>query len=149
MESVLATDEIPIETNYSNPQQSNIYNPDKKGNIGYKINNELASSIDTSYLERTEIEVPIYQKKITYEGKKQIKKYKVRLSVPSAFELFSAKGQLSGDEGYWLLDSSKDNAYKTFVFEAGSIPFEDVGASYMKKGIKLKVYFKKNLNFKH
>ena len=73
---------------YSDTDKSKIYNPTKKGNVGYYIENELSKSIKKDIFIKKEIEVPIYDKLATYSGKKNVKKYKVSLAAPDMYECF-------------------------------------------------------------
>lgn len=147
MERVLTDDEgNKFEISYDTISPVKIYNPKEVGNIAYQINNNLAKYIDTSYLVRKDVEVPIYNKLVTYKGKHETKTYKTKLSIPSVFDLFSGAINNSG-EPFWLIEASKEDENKTYIDTDGTTPFyyKHVGR---KVGVKLKVYLDKNAYIK-
>ena len=147
MERVLTDDEgNKFEISYDTISPVKIYNPKEVGNIAYQINNNLAKYIDTSYLVRKDVEVPIYNKLVTYKGKHETKTYKTKLSIPSVFDLFSGAINNSG-EPFWLIEASKEDENKTYIDTDGTTPFyyKHVGR---KVGVKLKVYLDKNVYIK-
>lgn len=131
---------------YEIQSPSKIYNPKEVGNIGYKISNELSKYIDTSYFVNHEIDVPIYDGKVTYKGKHETKTYKTRLSVPSVFEIFSGKSN-SIIGTYWLIESSKESENKTLIEMDGTTPFyyKETGKT---AGVRLRAYLNKNVYVK-
>lgn len=147
MERVLTDDEgNKFEISYDTISPVKIYNPKEIGNIAYQINNNLAKYIDTNYLVRKDVEVPIYNKLVTYKGKHETKTYKSKLSIPSVFDLFSGAINNSG-EPFWLIEASKEDENKTYIDTDGTTPFyyKHVGR---KVGVKLKVYLDKNAYIK-
>lgn len=131
-----------VNISYNTASSVKIYNPKEQGNIGYQISNDLSKYIDTSYLVSKEIEVPIYAKNVTYKGKHDTKTYKVRLSVPSVFEIFS--GKLKGiASSYWLIDSSKEEENKTLIETDGTTPFY-YRETNKSAGVRLRAYLKKS-----
>lgn len=147
MERVLTDDEgNKFEISYDTISPVKIYNPKEVGNIAYQINNNLAKYIDTSYLVKKDVEVPIYNKLVTYKGKHETKTYKSKLSIPSVFDLFSGAINNSG-EPFWLIEASKEDENKTYIDTDGTTPFyyKHVGR---KVGVKLKVYLDKNAYIK-
>ena len=135
-----------FEISYDTISPVKIYNPKEVGNIAYQINNNLAKYIDTSYLVKKDVEVPIYNKLVTYKGKHETKTYKSKLSIPSVFDLFSGAINNSG-EPFWLIEASKEDENKTYIDTDGTTPFyyKHVGR---KVGVKLKVYLDKNAYIK-
>ena len=129
-----------VSISYQN-EGAKVYNPREEGNIGYQINYEMTNYIDTSYLAQKTIEVPIYQERVTYLEEHSSESYKVLLSIPSTFELFSAKGKLGPNNGYWLLDSSEQEGVKTFVYPVGNTSLDVASDDYTSAGVKLKVAF--------
>ena len=133
-----------------------IYNPNQRGNIGYKINNDLAKYIDKSILTVHEVEVPIYENDIVYGTETNKKKYKVLFSAPNIFEIYSAinyEAVSSNDEeddeeriegSCWYINSSKK--------EDTGITTNNLGDIYTsvyqgdKNGVKVVAYLKKDLN---
>ena len=104
-----------------------IYNPEEKGNIGYHINNKVSEFVDTSYFVNRNVEVPIYKSDILKKQETKTKKYKVKLSAPNTYEMFSA--QSTADikyRSYWLINSSDTQFYKGAVTDAGVVLSEAV-----------------------
>lgn len=135
-----------VNISYNTKSPVKIYNPKEKGNIGYQISNEVSKYIDTSYLANKTIEVPIYDKNVTYKGEHETKTYKVRLSVPSVFEIFS--GKLKGiGSSYWLIDSSKEEENKTLIETDGTTPFYYRETNKL-AGVRLRAYLKKSVYVK-
>ena len=128
-------------------EKEKIYNPKEKGNIGYQINQEMSKYIDTSLIENKEIEVNVYDKDITYKGKHETKKYKVRLSAPSTFTIFSAQKKTDVSLGFWLRDSSKAKNKKVMVYPAGTTTYDYANDSN-KANIKVSISFDKDIYIK-
>ena len=127
---------------YEYEKNTYIYNPKKRASVGYKINNETSKYIDTSIFVNHEIEVPIYKNKIIYQEENKIEKYKVKLSAPNMYEMFSAytgKGY-----SYWCLNSSKKENVGAAILDFGSAINSDIPS-----GLRFKVrvvgYVNKNM----
>ena len=140
MTSVLKNDNTEISIGYQNSQKTKVYNP----NIGYQIKNNMTSYIDTSLFTSKKITVPIYNNKVTYKGKHDEKKYNLLITIPSTFDIFSAKGALSRDGGYWLIESSKNEDIKTVVRSLGTVTYSNVYEG-ITAGVKVKAYLNKNV----
>ena len=87
-----------------------IYNPTKKGNLGFEVNNKMTNYLDKSIFTSHEIEVPIYKNKIIYGSEIETKKYKVLYSIPNIFEIYSAHSfyEDNNNQGTcWFINSSK------------------------------------------
>ena len=118
----IAKDGAILSINYETTSESKIYNPTESGNIGYYINNKVSEFIDTSYFVNKEIEVPIYKSDILYGKETSTKKYKVKLSAPNTYEMFSAQATTDIKyRSYWLINSSKKQYYKGVVTDAGVV----------------------------
>ncbi len=137
--SVLSSDGLRVKTNYLAGQ--GIYNPTEKGNVGYYINNIASDYIDSSYFVNKTITVPIYKEEPVYGKTNSTKKYKVKFSAPSTFDMFSAGGDISGS--YWLIDSSKNNKLANVISEIGSHMYDETGLGSF--GIRLVGYLKKDV----
>ena len=144
MTSVLENDNNEIEIGYQNSQKTKVYNPNQEGNIGYQIKNNMTSYIDPSLFTSKKITVPIYNNKVTYKGKHDEKKYNLLITIPSTFDIFSAKGVLSKDGGYWLIESSKNEDVKTVVRSLGTVTYSTVYEG-ITAGVKVKAYLNKNV----
>ncbi len=138
MTGVLTNDGEEVKIGYTN-SGNKVYNPNKEGTIGYKVVNEMTRYVSTDLFVRTAIEVPIYDGRVTYEGEKNIKTYNNIVSIPSTFDIFSAKGNNSSDGGYWLIDSSKEDGIKTMMYPRSTIAYNTVSDS-TSSGVKLKAY---------
>lgn len=111
-----------LKTNHETTDVVKQYNPKQKGNVGYYINNKISEYIDTSYFVNRDVEIPIYKKEILYGKEESTKKYKVKLSAPNTFEMFSAQATTDIKYGsYWLINSSKTQYYKSVVTDAGVV----------------------------
>ena len=132
-----------IEISYDNVSPIKIYNPKETGNIAYQINNQLLKYIDTSYFVKKKIDVPVYTKLVTYKGKHSTNSYTLKVSIPSAFELFSGSYNEAAI-AYWLIDASKEEENKIMVDRDGTTAFyyKQVGR---KAGVKIKAYLDKNV----
>ena len=111
-----------ITTFYDTTSETKQYNPKENGNVGYYINNKVSEFIETSYFVNREVKVPIYEKDILYNKEIETKKYKVKLSAPNMYEMYSAFSYDSNEmKSYWLLNSSKEKYYKAAVTDIGVV----------------------------
>ena len=142
-------DGVNIKTNYKKVKSDKkIYNPTQKNNVGYYINNKVSEYIDTSYFVNKEIKVPVYKKEIQYGKHKTTEKYKVKLSAPNMYEMFSASAKsASRTRSYWLLNSSEEPYYKALVTDAGVVITENVG-DFDEYGIRVVANLKKSVSIK-
>ena len=142
-------DGVNIKTNYKKVKSDKkIYNPTQKNNVGYYINNKVSEYIDTSYFVNKEIKVPVYKKEIQYGKQKTTEKYKVKLSAPNMYEMFSASAKsASRTRSYWLLNSSEEPYYKALVTDAGVVITENVG-DFDEYGIRVVANLKKSVSIK-
>lgn len=107
-------------TSYDTDSKAKIYNPKERGNVGYFISNEAVQYFDTDYFVSKEIEVPIYKNMIRYGKESTTKKYKVKISAPNMYEMFSAFDYNSVTmKSYWLINSSKAQYIKALISDIG------------------------------
>lgn len=133
-----------VQTFYDTDNKAKIYNPKQKGNIGYFINNQASQYIDVDYFVNKEIEVPIYKTAIKYGEESTTKKYKVRLSAPNMYEMFSAFDYNSEMmKSYWLINSSRKQYTKAVISDIGVVMYGDL-YDYGKYGIRLVGYLDKS-----
>ena len=118
---VVSTDAI-LENIQSNG--TSIYNPKQKNNIGYIINQQINSKINTKYFVNKEIEVPVYKNISSYKKEEKTNKYKVKVAAPNMYDMFSA---MDTGRGYWLLNSSQNKAVKNIVSDIGVIYYDEMG----------------------
>lgn len=140
MTGVVMNDDAEVEIGYNN-SGNKVYNPNKKGNIGYQVINSITRYVSTDLFTKTEIEVPIYNNRVTYEGNKDIKTYTNIVTIPSVFDIFSAKGDNSSDGGYWYIDSSLEDGIKTIMNPVGTVSYTEV-TDDRTEGVKIKAYLK-------
>ena len=125
---------------------ANTYNPKNKNSVGYFINNKVSEYIDTKNFVEHEIEVPIYKNKIIYGKEVETKKYKVLLSAPNMYDMFSAQASSYADSlslSYWLINSSKTANVVGAIYDVG-VPVNEEIASYDKFGVRVVGYLKKD-----
>ena len=128
---------------YTNESVQKIYNPTEKGNIGYFIENSLTKYLKNDIFVKKEIEVPIYKNLATYSGKKDVKKYKVKLSAPNMYELYS--GVSTTDvQSYWLINSSKTENRKYLVSNNNVIYYNEM-SDFTVAGVRVRGYLDKNV----
>lgn len=133
-----------ITTSYNTSDKAKIYNPNQKGNVGYFINNKMTEYINTDYFVSKSISVPIYSNRASYKGETSTKKYKVKLSAPNMYDMFTASNYNSS---YWLINSSKTQYIKYVVSDNGTVYYTDLGDDFS-AGIKLIGYLNKNCSIK-
>ena len=143
MTGVTMNDDVEISIGYNNSGRK-VYNPNKKGNIGYQVINEMTKYVSTELFVKTKVEVPIYDNRVTYKGKKDIKTYNNIVTIPSVFDIFTAKGDNSSDGGYWYIDSSKEDGIKTVMNPIGTVSYTNV-TDDRTEGVKIKAYLKDNV----
>ena len=144
MNSVLKSNNQQVDIGYTNGNKQKVYNPNQEGNIGYKIKNDMTRYINTDLFVSKNISVPIYNKNITYQGKKDTKKYKLLITIPSTFDIFSAKSSTANDSGYWLRDSSKQDNTKAVVRSLGTLTYSNASDN-LQAGVKVLAYFDKDV----
>ena len=144
MDSVLKSNNRQIDIGYTNGNKQKVYNPNQEGNIGYKIKNDMTRYINTDLFVSKNISVPIYNKNITYQGKKDTKEYKLLITIPSTFDIFSAKSSTANDSGYWLRDSSKQDNTKAVVRSLGTLTYSNASDN-LQAGVKVMAYFDKDV----
>ena len=97
----------------------------------------MSEFVDTSYFVNKEIEVPIYEADIQYGKEVETKKYKVKLSAPNMYDMFSAQSSDSKDVGsYWLINSSKKDYYKGVIGDIGVVLAGEVN-NFDKYGVRV------------
>ena len=144
MNSALQSDGMQVNISYTNGNKKKVYNPNQEGNIGYKIKNDMIRYINTGLFVNKKISVPIYDGKITYKGKHDTKDYSLLITIPSTFDIFSARGSGSTDTGYWLIDSSREDNIKAVVRSSGTLTYSSANDT-ITAGVKIKAYFDKDV----
>ncbi len=122
-----------------------IFDPTEKGNLGYKINNEIIDYIDDKYLVSKSWDLPLYSMEKKYSELEK-KTFKAKISIPTSYDLFSGcNGNDSLRKGsYWLLDYMDDEVDLFMINESNGLAFIVDRALYETNGLKLTVYIKGN-----
>lgn len=129
---------------YDTDSKAKIYNPKQAGNVGYSINNKMSQFVETDYFVNKEIKVPIYKKDILYGKEISTKKYKVKLSAPNMYELFSATDSNSALlKSYWLINSSQTENIKAVVSDIGVVMYGEID-DYSDYGVRPVGYLNKD-----
>lgn len=144
MDSVLETNGQQVNISYTNGGKKKVYNPNQEGNIGYKIKNDMTRYIDTSLFVQKKISVPIYSGNVTYKGKRDTKEYNLLITIPSTFDIFSARNSIADDTGYWLRDSSRQDNTKVVVRSLGTVTYS-TASDNLQAGVKVMAYFDKDV----
>lgn len=114
-------------TYYDTNATSKIYNPTQRGNVGYFINNHASQFVDTEYFANKVVEVPIYKNDIKYGNESTTKKYKVKLSAPDMYEMFSAFNYNDkAMKSYWLINSSRKQYTKAVISDIGVVMYGNI-----------------------
>ena len=89
----------------------NYYNPTNKQNIGYKIINDGTKYIKMNYFVKKQIQVNNYKNNVRYGDSDNSKKYNVKLSEVSLFDLYSANTSNVGSFWYQEISKNKKQIY--------------------------------------
>ncbi len=120
------------------------YNPTRKNNVAYKIVNQISESIKTTYFVSKAITVNTYNDYVLYNQEKNTKKYNVKLSLASVFDLYSAN--TTNGVSTWYQEISKDSVYinsATLGITSNKFDSEETN------GIRLVGYLDKNIVIKN
>ncbi len=120
-----------------------VYNPNKKGNIGYNLENTVSSYIKTSYFEKHSVVVPIYENKSSYSGKKTEKKYNVKFSAPNLYDMYS-----SSVIPTWYINSSNKNNVRYLSSDNGTVYYDTNDYMSGTANLRFVAYFKEGITIK-
>lgn len=134
----------PVRVEYAESIKNKIYNPTEKGNVGYIINNTTSKYLDTSYFVNHSIEVPIYKAEPGYNAEVSTKKYKVKISSPNMYDMYSAVSNNPYSRSYWLINSTKSEKEVPGVSDTGSVMYGEGSMNYA-YGVRPVVYFDKKV----
>lgn len=131
---------------FANPSSDKIvYNPKDKTSVAYFINNKASEYLDTKYFTEHEIEVPVYKNKIVYGEEIKTNKYKVLLSAPNMYEMFSATSISDGiSSSYWLVNATSEGRFAGAIYDIG-VPVNEAIDSYDKYGVRVVAYLKSSI----
>lgn len=117
--------------------KTSIYNPNKKNTVAYYIENYTSSYVNTKIFVKHKVEVPIYNKRPSYSGKKTTKTYNIKYAAPSLYEMYSINNQTN-----YYIESSKDSSIITYLSENGTIYNEESGVGYSDLNTKITGYLR-------
>ena len=119
------------------------YDPKDKNSVAYFIQNKANEYVETKYFVSHEVEVPVYKKGIIYGTESSTKKYKLLLSAPNMFEMFSAQPQRSQSaHSYWLNNTSSVERTAGAIYDVG-VPLNETINNSEALGIRVVAFVKK------
>ena len=116
------------------------YNPNKKDNIGYTLENNVSKYMKTSLFAKHTITVPIYENRSSYNGKKTEKKYEVKFSAPNLYDMYSASMTPS-----WYVNSSKKENMRYVSSDNGTVYYDMTDITSKEAKLKFVAYLKKDV----
>lgn len=131
---------------YSNPEEAVLkYDPKDKNSYGYYINNFASKYIDTNFFVSKEIKAPVYKKQIVYGGESKVNTYKVKLSPPNMFDMFSAQVTLYSfdSHSYWLINASSSSERLGGAITDIGVPMNETISGYEIYGVRAIAFAKK------
>lgn len=143
-DSVLTRDGEPVQIQYLDGKKTAIYNPNQKGNLGYRISNEMTQYIKTGSFVKKKVTVPIYKDRALYGQEESTKTYTLKMAAPNTFDLFSAKRSEAALQGYWYINSSK-NAVRKYIASSGGTIFYTNSVDDSGSGVKISAYLDKDM----
>ena len=111
------------------------------GNILYNLLNNTSKYLKTNLLVNKTEDYGRYSGKITYQGKKTGNKNKLKVNLPSMYDLFST----TIFEDYWYKEYNKDNY--CYMYYQGRVECRNYNYSDI-KGIRPVVFLNKNVTIK-
>ena len=85
-----------------NNKNSIDFNTSEKQNIGYILLNDATQYLTTNIFTKKKVDYPKYNQKITYQSKIESNDFKLKINIPSIYDLFST----SVINDYWFKDYS-------------------------------------------
>lgn len=130
----------------SNEEGKLTFNPKDKENFAYYINNKASKYIDTTYFVSHNVDVPIYKGRIKYKEETKTVTYKLKISPPNLFDMYSTHLTKRGEgktNSYWLLNTSTSSKrYCGVIADIGSVINDQIG--YLEEfGVKAVAFTKK------
>lgn len=121
------------------------YDIKDKNSYAYYINNQASNYIDVSLFVAKEIEAPVYKNKIIYGEESKVNKFKVKVSPPDMFDMFSAQVNRikHTSHSYWLINSSNSKDRVGSVILDIGVPINDTIPHYAEFGVRVVGYVKK------
>ena len=115
-DTISTIDDVLLYNDAANEQYE--YNPKKNNTYAYYINNKASMYLQTDKLVSHEIKVPIYKEGILYGKEIETKKYKVKLSAPNLYDLYSIS---TTEEEYLTINTSQEENYFFYMSTVGDV----------------------------
>ena len=119
------------------------YDPKNKASSAYFINNRVSEYENTKYFVKHDVKVPIYKKDIIYGEEIKTNTYKVILSAPNMYEIFSAKPSNYRTDSYWMVNTSQADRTAGAVYDRGVVINGRIG-DYERLHIRFVAFVKKD-----
>ena len=105
MDGVIITEEgNSYDLGFTNKSSIN-FNIKEKDSLAYALANEASKYVRTNLLVSKERDYPKYSKEIKYNADKKTNEYKLKLNIPSMYEVFSTSVNISN---YWYKEYMND-----------------------------------------
>ncbi len=142
MDEVLNINDKTYNTTFNNKQKID-YSKTEKGNIGYKLVNEISSYVKTKIFVNHESEKLNYTNEIGYKAKTDMKTYKSKINLPSIYDLYST----SLEEDFWFLNHSNSSNTACKMSFNGNVYCEKYLYSF-EYGVRAIAYIKESIKIK-
>lgn len=123
------------------------YDVRDKKSYGYFINNQASKYIDVSLFTAHEVEAPVYKNKIVYGEEKKVNKFKLKISPPNMYDMFSAAsmGKKGTSRSYWLINTTENNNRISGAITDIGVPVNDKIYEINTFGVRIVGYVKSNV----
>lgn len=132
---------------YTNPEDTSLtFNPKDKENYAYFVNNQSSKYIDTELFIVHNVTAPVYKKTISYGTEEKTNEFKLKISPPNMYDMFSAQSTTRGgrkSHSYWLINSTTntEERYAGAITDIGVVMNEPI-QKYDLFGIRAVGYIK-------
>ena len=118
--------------------ESIVFDPTKKQNIGYTLTNDISNYLKTDIFSNKKVNYQVYKEKIEYNNSNESKEYKLKTNLPSMYDLFST----TLNKDYWFKEYSANNyCYMEYYGQVNCSKYNYND----KKGIRVVAYLNKNV----
>lgn len=115
------------------------FNVSSKNNIGYTLANNISKYVKTNYFVSRKEDYPKYSNTITYNAKSKTNSYKLKVNLPSLYELLSTS---YSEDYYWYKEYTNDKY--CYMYYLGNIKCakKDVNDKF---GVRVVAYLNKDV----
>ncbi len=138
MDGVVQNEEGNIYFQFTDKNSIN-FNASKKNNIGYSLANSVSKYTKTNYFVNKKIDYPKYSGNITYKGKGKTNAYKLKINLPSLYDLLSTS---YSEDYYWYKEYTNDKY--CYMYYLGNIKCAKRDSND-KFGIRVVAYLNKDV----